>query len=366
MMPRRLLWLLPLLILLQSGCTLLTSFSKGEAQIDQWVQEKEYGRALKVLGRVDPKDPDYLEAAARRRQVEALAAGYEHDVRQRNNRLLQQGKWAEALDSYDEALRRLPESAVLKDGLARLHRQQAQELETLELKRLTDQGNWLTQTLPTYRQMAQVDPRNPTAQNRLEKKRREAEMLADELALHGNRSLANNQLAQAERLLTLAAELSDAPAIGESLKKLRQQQALAARQEANERQRRQERARAAERKRQRSIDTLLGKFNQAFEEQQYDAARQHLQALADNNLETGRYRTLQQRLNRAIDQEASRQFESGVNAYSRGQFEQAAGHWRQVLALQPQNKQAQEHLQRAERVLEKLQQLKEKQQADNG
>lgn len=366
MSQRRLLWLLPLLALLQSGCTLFTSYSKGEGQIERWVKEKQYGRALKVLGRVDPKDPDYLQAADQRRQVEALAATYEHDVRQRNNHLLKQGKWAQALNSYDEALQRLPDSAVLKDGLARLHRQQARELEQLELERLIDHGKWLKKTLPTFRTITRVDPRSSSARSRLEKKQREAGEVADELALYGNRSLANNQLQQADQLLTLAAELSDAPAIQGSLKKLRQQQTLAKKQQRSERQKRLQRQQAAERKRRNTIDTRLGQFNQAYHDRQYQQARTHLQALADSNLETSRYRALQQQLNHAIVQEASRLFESGVNAYSRGQFEQAASRWREVLLLQPQHKQAQENLQRAERVLKKLQQLKQKQLSGNG
>lgn len=358
----RLLWLLPLLALTQAGCALFTTYSKGEAQIDQWVENEQYGRALKALGRVDPKDPDYLAAAAKRRQVEALAARYEHEVRQRNNALLKQGKWAAALDSYDEALDRLPDSVLLKDGLAQLHRRQARELEQLELQRLLDHGNWLKQTLPTFRDISRVDPRSGSAQRRLEEVQREAEVLADELTLNGNRALANNQLDQAEELLSLADDLSDAPAIKESLKKLQQQQSDSARKARSERQRRLQRQQEAERSRQQTIEALLTEFDRAFEKREFNQARLHLQALADHNLETNRYRTLQQKLSRAVAQESSRLFNLGVNAYSRGNFEQAAASWREVLALQPDHKQAQENLQRAERVLDKIERLKQKQQ----
>lgn len=357
----RLLLLLPLLTL-QTGCVLITSYSKGEDKIQQWVKEKQYGNALKALNNIDPKDPDYLKAADKRKQVEALAAAYEHDVRQHNNRLLQKGKWAEALDSYDEAMDRLPDSVVLKDGLAQLHRDQARELERLELERLLAHGNWLNHTLPTYRDIARVNPRSTSAQNRLQAKQREAEEVADELALHGNRALANNQLRRAEELLGLAAELSNTPAIRESLKKLKQQKSAAARDARLRQQARQRREHAAELKHRHTIDALLKEYKTAFKNKKYEKARLHLQDLADANMETSRYRALQQQLNSAIDQEASRLFDIGVDAYSRGQFESAATQWRRVLALQPDNKQAQENLQRAERVLSKIQQLKEKQQ----
>lgn len=361
MIPARLLWLLPLFAL-QSGCVLITSYSKGEGTIQQWVKEKQYGNALKALNNIDPKDPDYLRAAEKRKHVEALAAAYEHEIRQQNNRLLRQGKWAEALDSYDEAIDRLPDSVVLKDGLAQLHRDQARELERLELERLLAHGRWLKQTLPTYRDIARVDPRSASARNRLAAKQQEAEEVADELALHGNRALANSQLEQAEELLELAAELSNTPAIRESLKKLKQQKAVESRHLRQQREARLRKQQAAQRQHKHTIESLLTQYNNAYRKKNYVQARRHLQSLADANLETSRYRALQQQLNRAIDQEASRLFDIGVNAYSRGQFETAASHWRKVLVLQPDNKQAQENLQRAERVLDKLQQLKEKQQ----
>jgi len=356
----RLLWLLPLLAM-QSGCVLITSYSKGEGKIQHWVKEKQYGNALQALKNIDPKDPDYLKAAEKRKQVEALAAAYEHDVRKQNDRLLRNGKWAEALDSYDEALDRLPESAVLKDGLAQLHRDQARELERLEMKQLIAHGNWLKRTLPTYRDIARVDPRNNTAQIRLKTKQREAEELADELAIYGNRALANNELSKAEELLQLASDLSSTPAIRESLKKLHQQQSQTAQRARQRREAQQRRQQAQQREHQRTVERLLHKYRTAFEKHDYRQAQKHLQALKTARLETRRYRALEQELNSAIDKEASRLFDIGVNAYSRGHFETAAENWRKVLSLQPGNKQAQENLQRAERVLNKLQELQEKQ-----
>ena len=362
---RQLIRLLPL-IALQSGCALLTtSYNEGEQQIEQWVAQQQYGSALKALSRVEPTDPHYLEAAHKRKQVEVLAAAYEQEVRQQNSQRLERGNWAAALDSYDEALARLPESAVLKDGLAQLHLKQAQELKQLELKRLKEHGNWLKKTLPTFHDIARVDPRNRNAKRNVEAKQSEAETVADALALHGNRAMADNELESAAELLGLAAELSSAPAIHESLNKLNHMRSELNQQAQNERKKRLQQQRAAEQRRQNRVNNLLGKYEQAFANNDFASARQQLQSLADAGLETSRYRSLQQQLNSAIDKESSRLFELGVNAYSRGHYAKAADHWRQVLALRPENKQAKEHLERAERVLEKLQELEQKQSSRN-
>lgn len=362
MITRRLFWLLPMLAL-QSGCALLnTKYSENRPQIDQWIGEQQYGQALKTLSRVEPQDPHYLEAADKRKQVEALAAAYEQEIRQQNSQRLEQGNWAGALDSYDEALTRLPDSVVLKDGLAQLHHMQTEELDRLELQRLKDHGNWLKQTIPTYRDIARVDPRNSDAQRKLQRIINEAESVADQLALHGNRAMANNDLQNAATLLELAAELSSAPAIQESLKKLNQRLSKEQEQARLERQKKLEQQRAAERRRQQAIETQLKKFEAAFKDGQYNSARDHLTALSRSGLDNKRYRTLQQRLSSAIDKAASEQFDAGINAYSRGQYDKAADHWRRVLELKPDNKQAREHLERAERVVEKLRELEQKQQ----
>jgi len=356
---RHSLWLS--LLLLQSGCAMLTPYNQLEPQVDQWVESKQYDRALDALGSVDAKDPQYLQAAEKRRKVEALAANYEQETRRQTRRDLDEGKWAEALDTYDEALDRLPQSAVLKDGLAQLHHEQDEELERLELERLLAHGLWLKQTLPTYHAIARVDPRNRNARQRLERKQQEATEIAAELALYGNKALADNRLDTADKTLSLAADLSDAPAIAESLKKLRQQQTKVEAKARSEREKRRQRQQAAELARSQRITGLLNAYRKAYAKKNYPQARKELEALRRADRANPKWDKLANELEQATEREAERLFDRGVSAYSRGQFEQAASLWRQALVLKPEYKPAQENLERAERVLEKLQELKQKQ-----
>lgn len=357
--PRHCLWL-PLL-LLQSGCAMLASYDKMEPQIDQWVESKQYDRALDALGSVDAKDPQYLQASEKRRKVEALAANYEQEIRRQTRSDLDKGKWAEALDTYDEALDRLPQSAVLKDGLAQLHQEQDEELERLELERLLAHGQWLKETLPTYQAIARVDPRSRNARQRLERKQQEAEEIASELALYGNKALANSHLETADKTLSLAADLSETPAIGESLKKLRQQQAKVQAKARAERAKRRQRQHAAEQARERRVAGLLKAYRKAYQQKDYTRARKELASLRRADSGNAEWNRLADELEQATDQEAQRLFDLGVSAYSHGQFERAATQWRKALQLKPDHKPSQENLERAERVLEKLQELKQKQ-----
>lgn len=364
-MRRSLLWLLIPLVILQSGCAILaTSYTQMESQVEQWIADKQYGNALDALSKVDPTDPLYPRAAEKRKEVEALAARYEQEVRRQTRTDLDKGKWAEALDTYDVALNRLPKSAVIKDGLAQLHQEQQNELERLELQRLLHHGEWLRQTLPTFEDIARVDPRNRTAAQRLDKKRAEAEAIASELALYGSKALANNQLEIADRTLKLATDLSTAPAINESLKKLRTQQEQASALARAEREKRQKELEAAGQRKSRLVDDHLKKYRSAFVEKDYRSARDHLEVLQKIDKGNPRWDELMEVLEQATTEEVERLFNSGVTAYSRGQFEEAATLWRKVLELEPEHTQAKESLDRAQRVLDKLKQLKEKQ--ENG
>ncbi|HEX9802224.1 MAG TPA: hypothetical protein VGB35_03135 [Gammaproteobacteria bacterium] len=395
-MRRSLFWLLIPLVILHSGCAILaTNYTQMESQVEQWIADKQYGNALDALSKVDPTDPLYPRAAEKRKEVEALAARYEQEVRRLTRTDLEKGKWADALDTYDVALSRLPKSAVLKDGLAQLHQEQQNELERLELQRLLHHGEWLKQTLPTFEDIARVDPRNLligpkeqqpegewlkqtvpipsyqqvassnyTAAQRLQMIRKEAEEIASELALYGSKALANNQLEIAERTLRLASDLSTAPAINESLKKLRAQQEQASALARTEREKRQKELEAAEQRKSRLVDDHLKKYRSAFVEKDYRSARDHLEVLQKIDKGNPRWDELMEVLEQATTEEVERLFNSGVTAYSRGQFEEAATLWRRVLELEPEHTQAKESLDRAQRVLDKLKQLKEKQ--ENG
>ncbi len=359
MIPPRYL-LLTAMLAMQAGCAILTTYNSMESQVVEWIDSKQYGRALEALSSVNPTDPNYPQAAEKRKEVEALAARYEQEVRRQTRADLNNGKWAEALDTFDIALARLPKSAVLKDGLAQLHREQTEELDRLELKRLLDHGAWLQQTLPTYQQIARIDPRNSNASQRLENIQREAGKIANELALYGNKALANDRVEIADRTLSLAATLSNTPAIAESLKKLRQQQAqekaIANKQRATKR----ARLKAAQRNKAELVDKYLKKYNEAFAKKDFISAREHLNALQKTDSGNPKWKTLNKSLDKATAREVERLFDNGVSTYSRGNYEQAATLWRKVLELDPEHKQARESLDRAQRVLEKLEELKDK------
>ena len=325
--------------------------------MDHLVAHQQYGRALDILSRADPTADDYPEQAAKRRHIEALAASYEQTVRRQAREQVEQGQWRAALDLYDDALGRLPQSMVLRDGLAQLHQQQTQELERLELKRLLAHGNWLKQTLPDYRQITQVNPRSRASMQQLSRIQQQAEEVADKLAVIGNRALANNELEIASQTLFLARELSQTPAILDSTEKLQQQLDARQRQAQQQRAERQQRAQAAERARQQRISVQHNLYLAAMDGQDYPAARAALGELQRLDPNNARWRQEQDQLDSAVQQRSAELFSRGINAYGRAHYEEAVIAWEEVLQLEPEHKLAQDNLERARRVLQRVEEL---------
>lgn len=347
-------------VVFYSGCATL-NYAELEPQLKLWEVDHEYGRSIDALGQIDPKDPDYARAAKQRKQIEKKAAEYEQQVRRETSRKLKKGDWAAALDQYDEALSKYPTSAVIKDGLAKLHQQQRDTLEELELKRLIRHGEWLTGVIPFYQDIVRVDPRSSDAQNRLKRIQNEASSIARQLAVIGNKALADNALKKAEATLPLALQLDNDPVIEESLNSLRARQKKIKATQQQARQEKQQEREDEKKKRQRTIKTLLKRYQQAFAKEDFVTARQQLAAIEKVDPKYNKLASMQGTLQKATDNKVAQLFERGVSAYSRGLFEQAASEWRSVLKLDANHQQAKENLERADKVLKKIESLKQKQ-----
>jgi len=250
-------------------------------QVDAWVADRQYGRALQALSRVDPKDPLYERLAQRRRDVQALAEAYEQDVRERAGKAVDEGDWAKALDLYDEALARLPESTVLRDGLAGLHQRQEARLAEERLELLIHRGRWLQKTLPIYRRIARIAPRDDDAQQQLRAQEEQADATGRRLGERGAAALEAEEYGVAARTLPLAVTLTDASEVAEAHARLEQWRAEQARAREAERERRRQEAEARREAAKRRVERLWKEYRQAFDDKAFVKARERLDGLAE-------------------------------------------------------------------------------------
>lgn len=355
------LFLLGLVIAL-GGCNLIPVKEDDlDPQIEAWVGDRAYGRAIDALTRIDPKNPRYPHFAERRRQVETLAADYERETVAQARKELARGNWAAALDRYDVAMVRLPKSTGLRDGLAQLHQEQATAIAREELDLLIARARWLRDSLPDVEAIARITPRDREAQKRLAEHLEQLDTAARRLARLGAAAFRAGDYRAAERALPLAAELSAAEEVKQPYTELK---AWAGEQQARKQAARDQRlkeAQAREAAAKRRFEKAMAAYRAAVDNGGLREALGllgKLEEMAPGNDALGEERT---RLTTAIREETLRLYETGVGLYSRGEFEKAVEVWRRAIELSPDHRETRESLDRAERVIEKLQQLRDKQ-----
>lgn len=370
MIGRGLLPLLALSMMLVAGCAELSArFGVGDLDddINRLVAAEEYGRALDLIDAVPVHDPKYHYYHYRGDQVRALAEQYETEQFAAAAQLQVDGDWEGALARYKQALEKYPQSTLLKDGLLYLRDAQAKQSAQIELELLISRGEFLVEALPKQRQLTEVDPEDRAARRLRSKLEAEALDVGTALGDHGERALQEGNIALAKRTLPLAARLNPDPQIAARYQGLKAVETAERAQQRTERRKEQvdQRRQAVEARKQRSRDLYVS-YEQAEQNQDLVQARDALNAIIRIEGPSSRAAALLPDLEERIALRVNDLIAQGGSSYSRGQFEQAVVFWQHALELDPTNEEAEANLKRAERVLAKLKELRQKQAADSG
>ncbi len=350
-----------MVITLVQGCAYMTARSSQMLEkVDQMIAAQQYGQARKVLSSVPPSHVDYLKAQALLDEVNKQALSFEQQVLQQGGELELAGKWYLAMQHYQKGLSRLPDSEPIRSTLQALQVKQSSRIAALELALLIAQGEWLKQNLVIQNERSLLTSNNWFKEKQREEMVKEALKTAAALRERGELALEQNELSLAERVLNLAWQLDPSPAAEEGL------QALATKQKMIMNIAQQSKAAEAERQRQAILasrrhmrEILLTSFREALADRQLSQASgfvTRLKLLGELNDDE---RQLERQLELLIKQQVEAGIDEGVEYYGLAQYEQAIASWKKVLLLEPENRQALEHIARAERILEKLQRLRD-------
>ncbi|GAB4288425.1 MAG: hypothetical protein Kow0096_00800 [Thiohalomonadaceae bacterium] len=348
---RRLLLIL-LLPPLLGGCAYLASVSGDvDRQLDQWVQQQEYGKALNALGYIKPQHPDYARLMKKRDTIARRAEQYARDTASQSAELVRQGQWQQALELSATALKHLPESSVLQHNHQRLLQQQAARLEELELELLQARAEGLLHLLPVYGDRANVDPYSWRAQHDLRQLREEAAEVSGELTRRGRLALEHKDMNSARRSLNLALRLSPGPETKQANKELLRRLAPPTPPTARV---------ASKPGGEEETQELLQQYRQAYDSKNWVEAQRLLALLELQPTPPEELSQLRSELDAEVAEVVNHHTEQGIALYSRGKYEQALAAWRKAQQLDPANARVTTHIERAERVLDKLRALQEK------
>jgi len=389
---KQLVWLLGIVVLSQIyGCaSVLTSTGNADDQIDRWLEQREYGKALALVAHLrESPSPAIGNLQETQEKVDVQIASYEQHVVAKAESAAAVGDWGTAFDLYHDALSRLPDSKRLQQGERQLIQRHAEYVEMLELDRLIAKGEWMLKELEISKLAAAKNPHSWVGQYSLNRKIGSANELALDLAERGKRALEHRDLTVAKRVIPLASNLSNAIEIAalnarfeemlkeEELRILNEQTRIAEAQFAEEkirgeRQEKKQRSAISSQEQnktaplmangqeQKKAALLMADFKKACHEKDFVEAQRLMSRLEKQGVDDQEFEDLSKELATDVARHVRHLTKIGVIHYSQQQYDEALNVWKQAQVLDPKNEQLTARIKRATRVIKNLQDLRTK------
>ncbi len=326
-------------------------------QVDRWVAEEEYGKALRVIDDVRPDHPLYPRFQSQRQEILRLVDKYERALIGKGRMLIRNQEWQQADKLYREGTEKLPDSERIARARADFLARRDERIAALRTEALVNKGDWLSRELPLQREILRTTPDDRRAKKALKRANRELDDTSAGLYLCGQQALDSRNSRLAVRCLALAEQLTPTTSVKDAL----------ARAEKEQKRTKAKTRRAKRKKQQRSeadkVRRLLDEYEEAYEADDLIQARGILAELKLAEPKSEKVEQLEMELDGAVAERVTRGMEESRKLYSQGKIQQALDNWRELSKLDPENEEIKAHIARAERVLAKLRELSEKQPA---
>lgn len=330
-------------VVLLSGCAqFYAQQGNVNAQIDTWVEQHRYDRALETIAALDPEHDQYQELNQRADVIESKRDTYIEQTLQEAARCEPEGDWAKAVAILDDALERLPNAPELQAQRAEYEERRLNSIDRSERAILLARGRFLLSTRASEEDLLKANPDGFFSQQRYRAFQQELQQVSRQLYAVGRQALYENRSTDAVAALTLSNQLSPNDLSQELLSSIQQAQ----REERTAR--RNEETAAAE----QQWPVLETGFQQALRLNDLVGARRLVAEMEEIDPEAAQpYR---EQVQRRIDREAAALAERGQLLYSQGFLREALDVWREALQLKPDDPDLQANAQRAETFLENL------------
>lgn len=262
------------------------------------------------------------------------------------------GEWYLARHLLDEALKQAPDSQQLSEAHARVEGELAARLRGNDCRFGAARARFLADKAALLEQRAPLESEDYLQDWKTTHEREELEQLAVQLRDCASTALDDNQPAVAEETLAVAARIKGEAFIADERRRLQQLSKPAAA------------AKSAVQKSKRPVDTPQQRIRKARIALQSAITRGDLRQA---KMRIGELRRLEGdtpqllELDKAVSEAIAAyiaETHARANALYRGQqIEQARDLWQKILELDPEDVQARANLERAERVLKKLEEL---------
>lgn len=291
--------------------------------------------------------------SATERRMDVARRAFEDEVVTLAAQQRDAGEWFRAEDTLDLALKELPYSKRLLDARREIAATRAQRLATNECRINAARARYLADKSALLQARASLEARDYLQDWLSRRERRELGELAIRLRDCANQAIATGQLRLAEEALTAAVQVNGTEFVAAERQRLDELQhppkaAAPAKTAAPTR------TTVTPQQRIRQQRTAL---MAAMTQGDLKGAKGALTELRRLQGDTAELQELSASIDAAIAAYAQEANERASVHYRERQIEQARDIWKEILELDPENEQARTNLDRAERVLKKLEEL---------
>jgi hypothetical protein len=359
--PARLIALLGLLVSL-AGCQHLSSIRMEPdrpGDLGTLMLEQEYGRAQQLLVQYP-----YLDTPDTRTELNERISAYEtvvlSDARTRKSNDDLYG----ANELLVVALQKLPDSPRLNEYKGRLDAERAERLRENERRELLADAEYFVAQQEVYEERLNLDTPSLVQRMKNSLNQQQANDLASRLLACGEESLQETDHEMADKCLHYSLAIKDTPEVRTALSQLESWRAAQRQSDIKKTHIIQvKKEKRLARKHRDRTQEVLEKTEQALDNNDLPAACRIFRELPKGGSESGKVVALRTRLNNAIRSRVRAMTSEGDRQYRADNVVRAIHSWDGALELDPDNPELTERLERARKVLARLEELKNKQRA---
>ena len=320
---------------------------------------REYGRAEQLLLHYP-----YLDTPETRIELNERVSAYETTILSDARARKSVDDLYGANELIVEALRKLPNSPRLNEYKCRLDVERTERLRENERRELLTDAEYFVAQQNIYKEHLSLDTPSLTQRWKNTFSQQQAQNLAMRLLACGKETLQENKLEIADKCLHYAQAIKDTPEVRAALSEL--ESGRATQRQSDDTVTRviqvKEQKRLARKHRDKTQE-VLEKTEQALDNDDLSAARRIFHELPKGGSESREVVAVRSRLNDAIRSRVRKMTSEGDRLYRADNVSRAIHSWEQALELDPNNPELIERLERARKVLARLEELKSRQRA---
>jgi hypothetical protein len=352
--------LIALLLPLLSGCMKINSLQMAHDQpqdIQQLLEQNEFARVRQLTGKYPAIDTPELQARIRTQEVT-----YEDSIITRVRELESEDDLLGAVQLLSNTLQKIPNSSSLREYRNKLDKERIEKLRISEGRQLMARAEYVLNQKKFYQQ--QHNLQSPGVMQHWEHTRndREAETLAKQLNNQGEYAIRQEDPQTALVYLQLSQKLHDTPETRDLLDKLTatkdSRQKVVKKQAGSKKAGKQGRLKKRQAKETRK---LMDTTRQALLVDDLALAHATFNQIPSPANKSSEVMLLREDLDRAVIAQVTQLTSRGDSEYRADNVDTAIRTWSEALQLDPENQNLKERLERATRVLARLEQLKQQQ-----